>query len=249
MNIISTRPNWHKFFMDIAIKCTTRSTCMSRQTGAVLVRDNRMLASGYNGASAGSKHCAQLGCLRKDIESGAQLDRCRAVHAEENCLMSAAKYGISTDNASLYATNKPCYICLKSLINAGIANVYYLNDYPSDLVDNAVIENDSIRLICIDYLYANDKICDTQYKYNNVIKDYANYITDDATTSTEEAIMYLYAVAMKYPETTFRNIRELNTILDSSLDRYSQNMSADDLLIDFCRLFIVPTTKNLENME
>ena len=99
-----------------------RSTCLRRQVGAILVKDKRILATGYNGAPSGLKHCEEVGCLRADtsIPSGQRHELCRGLHAEQNAIIQAAYHGFSIRGATLYCTNKPCVICSKMLINAGL---------------------------------------------------------------------------------------------------------------------------------
>lgn len=151
------RPGWKTFFMDIAIAYASRSTCVSRQIGAIAVKDNHQIAAGYNGSPAGMPHCTDVGCMRKGIPSGEKLDRCMAVHAEENVIAMAAKFGITLDGADLYCTTKPCFICMKHIINAGIKTVYYINDYPSDLVDLNLTKQSRITFHCLDYLYEKEE--------------------------------------------------------------------------------------------
>jgi len=124
-------------FMKIALLTRERSTCLSRKTGAVLVKDNKVLAIGYNGSPAGTKHCSDTGvCKRKEagLKPGEYKDElCRAVHAEENVLLQAAKFGVSVDKATIYTIYFPCTMCAKSIINAGIKEVVFIEDYPNEL--------------------------------------------------------------------------------------------------------------------
>lgn len=142
----NTRPDWHEYFMSICDLVATRSTCIRRRVGAVLVKDKRILSTGYNGAPSGLKHCLETGCLREamNIPSGTRHELCRALHAEQNCLIQAAYHGVSVAGASLYCTNLPCVICTKMLINAGIKKIYYRDGYPDDLsmamLDEAGVE-------------------------------------------------------------------------------------------------------------
>ena len=128
------RPSWDKYFMDMAKLAATRSTCLSRQVGAVIVKDKCVISTGYNGASKGSKHCTEIGCIRKklNIPSGQQLDLCRAVHAEQNALVQAARSGTSTKDAVIYITVTPCFQCAKMLVNAGIKEVVVEGVYPDE---------------------------------------------------------------------------------------------------------------------
>jgi dCMP deaminase len=115
---------------------------MRRSVGAILVKDKRILATGYNGAPAGLKHCEEVGCLRadSDIPSGMRHELCRGLHAEQNVIIQAAYHGITIQGATLYCTNKPCVICSKMIINAGITMVYYEEGYPDPLSDQMLAE-------------------------------------------------------------------------------------------------------------
>jgi dCMP deaminase len=128
--------------MSITKLVARRSTCMRRSVGAVLVKDKRILATGYNGAPAGLKHCEEAGCLRENssIPSGERHELCRGLHAEQNVIIQAAYHGVSIQGASLYCTNKPCAICTKMLINAGIREIYYLEGYDDPLSDQMLAE-------------------------------------------------------------------------------------------------------------
>ncbi len=130
-----SRPSWDEYFMSIARLVAGRSTCLRRKVGAVLVKDKRVLSTGYNGAPAGLKHCLEIGCLREKlgIKSGQRHELCRALHAEQNVLIQAAYHGIAVVDSVLYCTNLPCSICTKMLINAGIRRIYYEEGYPDDM--------------------------------------------------------------------------------------------------------------------
>ncbi|MBW1714942.1 MAG: dCMP deaminase family protein [Deltaproteobacteria bacterium] len=136
------RPSWPEYFMSIAQLVATRSTCLRRKVGAVLVKDKRVIATGYNGAPTGVRHCEETGCLREklDIKSGERHELCRGLHAEQNVIVQAACYGIATKGTTLYSTNLPCIICSKMLINAGIEKVFYLDGYPDPLADEMLAE-------------------------------------------------------------------------------------------------------------
>jgi dCMP deaminase len=128
--------------MAITKLVSRRSTCLRRSVGAVLVKDKRILATGYNGAPAGLKHCEEVGCLRADsgVPSGMRHELCRGLHAEQNVIIQAAYHGISIQGATLYCTNKPCVICSKMIINAGITMVYYEEGYEDPLSDQMLAE-------------------------------------------------------------------------------------------------------------
>ncbi|MCL2756928.1 MAG: cytidine/deoxycytidylate deaminase family protein [Coriobacteriia bacterium] len=131
----SSRPSWDEYFMDIAHMCARRTTCRRRQIGAVIVKDKRLLATGYNGVPTGIEHCLDRGCLREQlgIPSGQQHELCRGLHAEQNALIQAARHGINIEGASLYSTAQPCVLCAKMLINAGITEIVYDREYPDPL--------------------------------------------------------------------------------------------------------------------
>jgi len=125
-----------------------RSTCLRRHVGAIIVKDKRILATGYNGAPAGLRHCEEVGCVRDNISvpSGMRHELCRGLHAEQNAIIQAAYHGISIAGATLYCTNKPCVICSKMLINAGIRTIYYQDGYSDDLADQ-ILEEAGIQLV------------------------------------------------------------------------------------------------------
>ena len=131
----SIRPGWEEYFLQVADLVASRSTCLRRQVGAVLVRDERIIATGYNGAPRGIGHCLDIGCLRDEmgIPSGERYELCRGVHAEQNAIISAAYYGVPTQNAVLYCTNQPCIICARMIINAGIIKVVHRGNFVDDL--------------------------------------------------------------------------------------------------------------------
>jgi dCMP deaminase len=137
-----TRPSWPEYFMAITKLVAKRSTCLRRSVGAILVKNKRILATGYNGAPAGLRHCEEVGCLREssDIPSGERHELCRGLHAEQNVIIQAAYHGISIQGATLYCTNKPCVICSKMLINAGIRVIYYEEGYDDPLSDQMFSE-------------------------------------------------------------------------------------------------------------
>jgi dCMP deaminase len=121
----------------------TRSTCLRRQVGAVIMKEKRVLTTGYNGAPKGLKHCAEVGCIRtqNNIESGTRHELCRGVHAEQNAVIQAAYFGASIKDASIYTTNFPCVMCAKILVNAGIIEVIYKDDYEDPLSKNIMNES------------------------------------------------------------------------------------------------------------
>jgi len=134
-NASSKRPSWNQYFSDITDLVAKRSTCTRRSVGALLVKNRRILATGYNGAPSGMRHCAEVGCLREaeQIPSGERHELCRGLHAEQNVIIQAAYHGIAIAGSILYCTNFPCVICSKMLINAGIKKIYYIEGYEDSL--------------------------------------------------------------------------------------------------------------------
>jgi len=129
------RLSWDEYFMQLCTLVSKRSTCVRRHVGAVLVKDKRILATGYNGAPAGLAHCLDIGCLRQrlKIPSGERHELCRGLHAEQNAIIQASLYGISVRGGILYVTNHPCIICAKMLINAGISEIVIADGYPDTM--------------------------------------------------------------------------------------------------------------------
>jgi len=130
-----SRPSWGTYFMNITNLVAERSTCTRRAVGAVLVKDKRILSTGYNGAPSGLKHCREVGCLREQlgVESGKMHELCRGIHAEQNAIIQAAYHGVSVKGAVIYCTNQPCSICARMIINAGIQKIYYQSGYADSL--------------------------------------------------------------------------------------------------------------------
>lgn len=133
-----TRPDIDTYFLKIAKVVSQRSTCRRHNVGAVLVKDKQILSTGYNGAAAGVKDCLELGCLRDELKipSGTRHEICRAIHAEQNAIIQAAKHGVSTENATIYCTHSPCIICAKIIVNAGIKRVVCITQYPDKDSEN-----------------------------------------------------------------------------------------------------------------
>ena len=131
----TARPSWDQYFMDIVELVSRRSTCLRRKVGAILVRDKRILATGYNGPPAGIAHCSETGCLRDKLKvpSGERHELCRGLHAEQNAIIQAALYGVSTKGSTLYCTTHPCIICAKMIINSGIESFVYRESYRDTL--------------------------------------------------------------------------------------------------------------------
>lgn len=128
--------------MTITREVATRSTCLRRHCGAVVVKDRRLLATGYNGTPKGVSHCADVGCLRKQrgIASGSHHELCRGIHAEQNAVVQAALYGVAIGGATVYCTHQPCVLCAKILINAGVVEIVYEDAYPDTLSEEMLAE-------------------------------------------------------------------------------------------------------------
>jgi dCMP deaminase len=137
------RPSWEEYFMDITHLVAKRSTCLRRQVGALLVKDKKILATGYNGAPSRLEHCLDIGCLRQRqrIPSGERHELCRGLHAEQNAIIQAAYHGVEIRGATLYCTNHPCIICSKMIINAGIQRIVYQEGYADTLAKEMLKES------------------------------------------------------------------------------------------------------------
>jgi len=129
------RPGWDEYFMEMAEVAEKRSTCTRRRVGAVIVKDNRIMATGYNGVPTGIRHCSERGCLREELQvpSGQRHELCRGLHAEQNAIIQAAHLGQSIAGGTLYCTTQPCVICAKMIINAGIKRIVVRQGYPDEL--------------------------------------------------------------------------------------------------------------------
>jgi len=145
------RPGWDEYFLSIADLVSKRSTCLRRGVGALIVKDRRILATGYNGTPSKITHCEETGCLRDELKvpSGERHELCRGLHAEQNALLQAALYGSSVDGSIIYCTHQPCAICTKMIINAGIKEVIIADGYPDEMaikfLDEAGIK---VRKLC-----------------------------------------------------------------------------------------------------
>lgn len=136
------RPSWDEYFATLARQVSSRTTCTRRAVGAVIVKDNRILATGYNGVPSGMRHCSEAGCLREQlgVPSGERQEICRGLHAEQNAIIQAARYGVDIRGASIYVNTQPCVVCAKMLINAGITEIVYKNPYPDELAMEMLAE-------------------------------------------------------------------------------------------------------------
>ena len=128
---IAKRPTWDEYFMEIAEVLARRSNCTRRHVGAVVMRDNHILSTGYNGTPHGVRNCSEGGCPRcaSGAKSGSNLEECLCIHAEQNAICQAALHGHALDGGTIYITISPCLTCAKLLINAGIKEVVYGGDY------------------------------------------------------------------------------------------------------------------------
>jgi len=151
MTIEDERPSWETYFMDIAQLVAKRSTCLRRSVGAVVVKDKRVLSTGYNGAPMNVVHCRVTGCIREQmkIPSGERHELCRGIHAEQNAIIQAAYHGVSIKESALYCTNLPCSICAKMIINAGIQTIYYLSGY-ADAMSEAMLKEAGVDVLQIE---------------------------------------------------------------------------------------------------
>lgn len=143
------RIGWDEYFMQMAELTAKRSTCLRRQVGAVIVKDRHIIATGYNGAPRGVKHCEEKGgCLRQQLSvpSGQRHELCRALHAEQNAIIQAATLGQSIEDGTIYVTHQPCVICAKMIINAGIKRIVVREAYPDEMATE-ILDEAGIRVI------------------------------------------------------------------------------------------------------
>ncbi len=136
------RPSWDKYFMNIANEVAKRSTCERAQVGAVIVKEKRILTTGYNGSPRGLPHCFEVGCL---MDNGHCV---RTLHAEQNAIIQAALHGIITEGATIYVTHQPCFLCAKMIINAGLVRIVYDKEYPDDR-SREFLEQAGVKLIVL----------------------------------------------------------------------------------------------------
>ncbi len=144
---MSERPSFDEYFMKIAKIVATRSTCLRRHVGAVIVKDNHILSTGYNGAPKGFKHCSEVGCLREQlgVPEGQRHELCRGLHAEQNAIIQAAVFGISIKGGTIYSTHFPCSVCAKMIVNAELKELVYLEYYPDEL-SQKILEESNIKV-------------------------------------------------------------------------------------------------------
>lgn len=142
------RVSWDEYFLSFARLAASRSTCLRRQVGAVIVKDRHIISTGYNGAPKGVRHCSEVGCIREKlgVPSGERHELCRGLHAEQNAIIQAALCGVSTEGGILYCTNQPCIICAKMIINAGIRKVIYQDGY-TDKLSTEMLNEAGVELV------------------------------------------------------------------------------------------------------
>jgi len=136
------RPSWDEYFMKITQLVSERSTCLRRKVGAIIVKDKRIISTGYNGAPRNLRHCLEIGCMREQMEipSGERHEMCRGAHAEQNAIIQAASSGVGMEGATMYCTTAPCSTCAKMIINAGIEQLVLGEKYPDRLGEELIRE-------------------------------------------------------------------------------------------------------------
>ncbi len=141
------RPDWDHYFMNIARVAATRGNCLRRQVAAVIVLDQRIISTGYNGTPRGVRNCCEGGCPRcaSDTPSGGDLHECICSHAEENAITQAAYHGTSVHGGTLYSQLSPCLICAKMIINAGLHEVVYDDEYEFGAQTKALFQEAGVR--------------------------------------------------------------------------------------------------------
>lgn len=186
------RPNWHEYFMLIAKIVSTRSTCNSRPTGAVIVKDNHILSTGYNGAMPGAPHCIDQPdmddgrpyCYRRSlgIPDVDKYNFCKASHAEANAIAQAARYGISVEGATLYTTLAPCYVCLKLIATARIRAVYFEQSYDSATPERDLFWQNAVREAGIEIF---ERLTISPETYDYILSDIRNVTSRRRTPATD----------------------------------------------------------------
>lgn len=154
-----SRPSWHEYFMKITELVSTRATCLRRKVGAIIVRDRRILTTGYNGPPENIVHCEDRGgCMRDELKipSGQRMELSRAIHAEQNAIIQAAKMGISIQDSTLYVTTHPCFTCAKMLINAGVKEIIYKDGYPDEFAKE-ILKEAGVKVIKFEELIKEEK--------------------------------------------------------------------------------------------
>lgn len=150
--IKDNRISWDEYFMEMAELTARRSTCLRRHVGAVIVKDRHIIATGYNGAPRGLRHCDECGgCLREkmNIPSGQRQELCRALHAEQNAIIQAATLGQSIEEGTIYVTHQPCVVCAKMIINAGLKRIVVREGYPDELAVE-ILDEAGLKVVRLD---------------------------------------------------------------------------------------------------
>lgn len=160
--MVQKRPSWDEYFMMLAKLAASRSTCLSRPTGAVVVKDKQVLATGYNGSLPGQAHCMDEGvCFRRTLKwpEAVKYDMCRSSHAEANAISLAAKKGVSLEGATVYCTLEPCITCAKLIVTSGITRVVYEHAYDSPIAERDQYWKDILALsnTRVEQIIVNDK--------------------------------------------------------------------------------------------
>ena len=143
-----TRPSWDEYFMSLAHLAATRSSCLRRHVGAVIVKDRMLLSTGYNDTPRGMRNCGDGGCARcaSDAATGTGLDTCLCLHAEQNAIIQAAYHGVAIAGGAIYCTHQPCLTCAKMVANAGLVRIVYGSPYP-DPVAEQLLQDASVELV------------------------------------------------------------------------------------------------------
>jgi dCMP deaminase len=139
---MTARPSWDEYFMSLARLAATRSTCLRRRVGAVIVKDRMVLSTGYNDTPRGMKNCGEGGCdrCRSGAAAGTALDTCLCLHAEQNAIIQAAYHGVGIAGGTIYSTHQPCLTCAKMIVNSGITRIVYHEPYPDPLAERMLRE-------------------------------------------------------------------------------------------------------------
>lgn len=145
---MNERPDWDHYFMNIAEVAATRSNCCRRHVGAAIVKDKRIISTGYNGTPRGIKNCSDGGCPRcnSTVSTGENLDQCICSHAEENAIVQAAYHGVSVKDSTIYTTYSPCLLCTKMIINSGIKEVVYRELYKFEKTVKNLFDEAGIKI-------------------------------------------------------------------------------------------------------
>lgn len=170
------RINWEQYFMAQAEISSLRATCERLKVGAVIVKENRIIASGYNGSVSDSSHCIDDGCKLVN-------NHCvRTVHAEANAILQCAKFGVPTKNTTLYVTHFPCLICTKQIIQAGIKMIYFKEDYRNDEIAMELLTEANIKTVKVkqDYLRIDENYAERDALINELYDYVKTHSTDEA---------------------------------------------------------------------